>query len=200
VAAVVVAVPASRAAVARLLGVGGVGIVTVDDLPEAAGPYDLGEPLDVADAVATAPGPLVPGGTGPPDAAYGGVPDGAVSVVWRSSDALPPIGDAPAGGAGLVVTAWRTRGDVPSTTKFVGPGTDVEATAVAGRPATWISGEPHALGAADPSDPLAPGGELRVAGNTLLWSDGGVTYRLESGLDRDAARALAAHLVTDDPG
>jgi hypothetical protein len=34
----------------------------------------------------------------------------------------------------------------------------------------------------------------RIVGDTLLWARGGVTYRLESGLDRAAAIALAETL------
>jgi hypothetical protein len=34
----------------------------------------------------------------------------------------------------------------------------------------------------------------RLAGNTLIWTDGDVTYRLESALDRDEAIDLASTL------
>ena len=35
----------------------------------------------------------------------------------------------------------------------------------------------------------------RLAANTLLWERDGVTYRLESALDRDAALAIARQLT-----
>jgi hypothetical protein len=37
---------------------------------------------------------------------------------------------------------------------------------------------------------------LRLAGNTLIWTMGPFTYRLESALDRDAAIAVASSLGT----
>ncbi len=192
-ALVVVAVPGSRAALARWLGIGSVRIVTTDDpVPDLSGPYDLGEPVTVDAATARAPGPLVPDGLGPPAAAFVGAPTGAVTVVWPATDELPPIGTGP-GAAGLVVTALPEAISEPLLTKVGSAGTVVEATTVDGRPAYWVAGALHVVRADE-----AEGGDVpdtvRLAGNTLLWADGDITYRLESGLDRDAAVAVAERI------
>jgi hypothetical protein len=194
VAVLVVAVPGSRAALARWLGIGAVRIVTSDDpVPVLAGPYDLGDPIAVEDAIERAPAPVVPDGVGPPDAAYAGAPTGAVTVVWRASGDLPPIG-AGAGDVGLVVTILPGTRPAPLT-KVAGAGTVLEAATVAGTPGWWLSGAPHVLWIdGDPGG--ADGGAddaraLRLAGNTLLWADGDLTYRLESALGREAAVELA---------
>jgi hypothetical protein len=196
--AVAVAVPGSRAALARLLGIGGVAIVRVDEAPDApAAPYDLGAEIDVADLAARAPAPVVPDGLGPPDAAFAGEPAGAVSAVWRPAPDLPPVGDDPAG-PGLIVTAIPGPVDAPVMTKEVGPGSDVRSTTVGGNAAYWISGAPHAVGIVAGTGG-AGGEEVRLAGNTLLWTDAGVTYRLESDLALDAAVALAERLPQPHP-
>ena len=57
----------------------------------------------------------------------------------------------------------------------------------------WISGAPHELIFVDEAgQPVFD--TRRIVGNTLLWARDGVTYRLESGLDRAAAIALAGTL------
>jgi hypothetical protein len=63
---------------------------------------------------------------------------------------------------------------------------------VGGRPGFWVSGA-HQVGVLDRSGAFATD-TVRLAGDTLLWQDGEVTYRLESGLDRDDAVAAAASL------
>ncbi len=63
-------------------------------------------------------------------------------------------------------------------------GSSVRYTSVAGQPAIWISGAPHAL--------VLPIGGSRLAGNTLLWQHGPLTLRLEADLDLTHARAIAA--------
>ena len=61
---------------------------------------------------------------------------------------------------------------------------------VDGRSGYWIADWPHSVVVDPPAN--KPGGmTARLAGNTLLWTVGDVTYRLESALDRDAAIALA---------
>jgi hypothetical protein len=193
---VAVAIPGSRAALARLLGIGAVRIVTSADAPPPLdAPYDLGEAIDVEQAVARAPAPLVPAGLGPPDAAFVGRPDGAATVVWRTGPALPPI-DGSDGATGLIVTAIPGPIDVPLVTKEVGPSGEVVSTTVSGRPARWISGPPHVVRNEDGGDGSDP---MRLAGNTLLWTDGVVTYRLESALELDAAVALAERLPRGAP-
>jgi len=198
-AVVVVAVPGSRAAVARLFGLGGVRIVTTDEPPAGvAGPYDLGEPMDVEEAIEAAPGPIVPDGLGRPAAAFAGAPTGAVTVVWPASGELPPIVPGETDGAGLLVTALPGTVGNSLVTKEIGPGTRVEPVTVAGHRGYWISGAPHVVGVTEPSGAGGPE-DVRLAGNTLLWIDGDVTYRLESALGQDGAVAWAERIGAGAP-
>jgi hypothetical protein len=56
-----------------------------------------------------------------------------------------------------------------------------------------VADDPHRLVVTDP-DGLIVTDATRLAGNTLLWTDGDVTYRLESSLDREQAVDLASDM------
>jgi hypothetical protein len=77
--------------------------------------------------------------------------------------------------------------------KHLGPGTTLETVTVGDVPGYWIAGGPHELLYLDPDGEPRPD-TTRLAANTLLWAEDGVTFRLESPLDRAAAVALAEHL------
>jgi hypothetical protein len=188
--ALVVALPGPRAALARLLGIGGVEISPVERIPEGlSSALDLGTPLPTDDALVRFAGTV---GTdpdlGPPDAAFAGRPAGGVSLVWDAGPGLPSIEGTD---AGLVLTAFPSAGS-PAVDKLLATGTDAHPVTVRGRPGYWITGAPHVIVY------LGPDGEdlsARLAGNTLLWSDGHTTYRLESALGRDEALRHARLLV-----
>jgi hypothetical protein len=55
----------------------------------------------------------------------------------------------------------------------------------------WLEGAPHQFFYRDPDGSVRPD-TLRLAGNTLLWEQGGVTLRLEADLTRDQALRLAS--------
>jgi hypothetical protein len=188
--ALVVALPGPRAAVARLLGIGGVEIGPVERIPEGlSSALDLGAPLHTGDALVRLGDAIrTDPDLGPPDAAFAGRPAGGVSLVWAAGPGLPAIGGTD---AGLVLTAFPSAGG-PSVDKLRTAGTDVHPVTVRGRPGYWITGAPHVVVY------LGPDGEdlsARLAGNTLLWSDGHTTYRLESALGRDEALRHAVSLV-----
>ena len=214
VLAVVLAAPGARQAVARLLGIGGVRVTVTGDPPGDLGrALELGDPLPVDEAVAAAGGAFarpLPSPPGDPALAFAGRPAGAVSLVWPAGEGLPaleesevglvltafPTGDAaPAGGAGDL----GDPGDagVPPVEKQAGPGTRVSAVQVGPHPGYWLSGAPHEVREGTPGDgdPPVAGTGARLAGNTLIWADGGTTYRLESALDRATAIALAEALT-----
>jgi hypothetical protein len=81
--------------------------------------------------------------------------------------------------------------------KRILPGTTVEQTTIRSSPAFWISGVPHAFVYLD-ADGKAQLDTTRLAANTLLWEDDGITYRLESALERADAIALAESLESLD--
>jgi hypothetical protein len=189
-----VAVPGSRAALARLLGVGAVRVTTSEVDPESlASTLDLGTPLPVGDALDLAgdafPDPPVPG-LGDPALAFRDGRAGVVTLVWPAGGDLPdvagPGSDRPTG-AGLIVTAIPNPDGGPLVEKTVGEDTTMTAVSVAGGRAYWITGGPHAVDTGD--------GPARRAGDTLVWDDRGHTYRMESALGLDASLALAEEIV-----
>jgi hypothetical protein len=74
-------------------------------------------------------------------------------------------------------------------TKLAGGATAVEWLTIASNvPGLWIHGGRHVF--------LAPALPPRYAGNTLLWQEGSLTFRLEGrSLTRGRAVALAATLL-----
>ena len=187
IVAVVVALPGPRAALGRLLGIGGVEITTGAAIdPDLSHGFDLGRPVQVEDAVAAFPGTPVPA-LGRPAQAYSGRPGGATSLVWPASDRLPAIGDT---GAGLILTAFPTS-EAPEIRKRVDNRGAIASQSVAGRPGAWVSGAHEMAFTTPDGDPAG----TRIAGNTLVWTDGHTTYRLESSLSRSAAVDLAARLM-----
>jgi hypothetical protein len=189
-ALMVTALPGPRAALARLLGIGGVEITTGATLdPGLSSTFDLGRPVPGEAAVFTFPGAAdeLVDEVGPPAQAYVGRPEGGISLVWPASDRLPAIGDS---GAGLLLTAFPTSG-TPEIRKRVGMEGAITSVTVAGREGAWVEG-PHEMAFTTPDGDAT---SARIAGNTLVWTDGHTTYRLESELDRETAIDLAARLM-----
>jgi hypothetical protein len=195
VAATLVA-PGPRGAVARWLGIGQVTVTYVGEIPERAGrEYDLGRPVDLDDAAAAADRDgwrlAAPAGVGAPHQAFAGRPAGSVTLAWAPSAELPEIGGS---GLGLVLTAMPGTTDAGGMSKQVARGTSVELTRVGDHPAYWISGAPHEVVVTGP-DGTVVRETSRLAGNALVWTEDGLTYRLESALARDEAVELGSNLV-----
>lgn len=192
-----VAVPGSRHAMARWLGIGEVTVTYGGDIPGAAGrTYDLGSPvtLDRAAAMAQRAGWTlqVPAAAGVPARAYVDRPAGSVTLVWAPSADLPQIEGS---GLGLVLTAIPGTTDAGGMSKLATAGTTVELVRVGDSPAYWIAGDLHEVALTDPDGTIVTHSS-RLAGDTLLWSEGDVTYRLESSLAREDAVGLAEDLAT----
>lgn len=193
--AVVLAAPGSRHAVARWLGIGSVTVTYTGEVPAAAGrTYALGTPVPLAEAVERAETTgwrlAAPSAAGEPARAFVGRPAGGVNLVWAPSDELPEIGDS---GIGLLLTAMAGTTDAGGMSKQATRGTTVQLVRVGDNPAYWIAGELHEVVITDAAgDPVRD--SSRLAGNTLLWTEGDVTYRLESALGRDEAVDLASTL------
>jgi hypothetical protein len=182
----------SRQAVARWLGIGSVALTYRDEVPAGAGRrFDLGTPVPLEVAAEIAPRPLrAPAGVGAPAQAFVGRPAGSVTLVWAPSAALPEVDRS---GIGLLLSALPGSTDAGQVSKQIGPGTSVELVRMADAPAYWIAGARHAVLVIGPDgQPVTD--TTRLAGNTLIWTDGAITYRLESALGRDDAVELAASL------
>ena len=165
------------------LGIGAVRIERVQRLPDVGPGRDLGlGRRSTAAAARRTTGLPVPSirALGAPDAVYADRPVAArssasVSVVYRARRGLP----AATRGIGALLTVLPG-GDPAVVKKLAEAGTTVEFVDVGGALGAFVSGEPHVV-----SPPN------RLAGNTLLWVRGGLTYRLETALGRDAAVRLA---------
>ena len=179
IAAALAASPGVRARVAEWLGIGAVRIERVERLPDVGPAADLGlgtrTTLAAARRAARVPVPTV-GALGAPDAVYIDRAPGAggVSLVFVARRGLPRS----TGGIGALLSVLPD-GDVQLIKKLLGAGTLVTSVDVDGAPGVFIAGE-HVV--------VPP---QRLAGNTLLWVRGGVTYRLESALGREASLRLA---------
>ena len=165
--------------------------------PEAvAASLNLGRRIDAAEArtVLVQLHILDGASIGAPDAIYQGrQPIGLITMVWRTSGALPDIGVAP--GVGLVLQQYASAIDPGYLQKVVGGSARLALTTVGGERAYWIEGV-HSLQYVVDATAASPAPDsVRWTTNALVWAKGGVTYRLESNLTRSQAEALAAQLA-----
>ncbi len=154
----------------------------------------LGRAVTIAEArVATGwplPLPTDPS-LGPPDAIYlDTVRADQVAFVWAAHPTLPASLEP---GVGLILMSFDGRFEETFLTKVIGPGTSLERVRVGSHPAFWIEGDPHAFFYRNDRDGILVD-ERRWVGDALIWSDGTITYRIESALGRDASIALAESL------
>lgn len=207
--------PSARTAVAERLGLRGVKITYVPTAPAptpasptgAPVPVEvhlgLGEPLTLAEAPARVPYrvllPSLPD-LGPPDQVFVTqvVPGGQVALVYRPRPGIPDTTEAgvrprpglPGTGVGILLTQFRGDFAPEFLGKGIGPGTRLEQVTVNGAPGYWIEGQPHALFYRDANGEIHDD-RVRLAGNTLLWEQDGLTLRLESALTREEALRIA---------
>jgi hypothetical protein len=191
----ILAVPAARDTVASLLGLGGVQIRQVPELPPVSGPADLrlhlGQQVTLDQARASESFPIaLPADLGDPDEVFLSerYPGGVVTLLWDARPGLPAASATP---AGLVLTEFR--GSINSRTmvaKLLDRGATIESVTVAGQPAFWIGGRPHEVVLVDEHGEYVLE-TLRLEGDVLLWVHDGVTLRIESALSRDEAIRVA---------
>jgi hypothetical protein len=198
-AAVLVASPGTREAVARRLGLRGVGVQiggppppTATTTPGARLDLGLGPQTTLEDArrqvdwtvlVPTAPGfqrpdtvfvnPTVPAG-------------GRVDLVYRARPGLPASQFTD---AGLLITEFQGQ-PTPEFLKKVAVAGLVEEVTVGGEPGYWFSGEPHFFTYVDAAGQFREE-RTRLAGNTLIWQRGDLTLRLEGQLPKEEAIRIA---------
>jgi hypothetical protein len=184
------AVPPARTAILDWLGIGGVRIVRVDELPALAaepGLEILGDPVSIEEAAARAGFPFArPPRDERPPAEIRVAPGSRVSYVWRDGNRVR-----------LLITQFPgSAGDPGLLKKLLGESTRVETFELDFDRAVWLEGGPHVVYF------LAPDGTVRddrgwLAGNTLLVDHDGVTLRLEGALDRDDAVDLVRAMRPD---
>jgi hypothetical protein len=198
-AAVLVASPGTREAVARRLGLRGIGVElggppppTVTTTPGGRLELGLGDRVTLEEARRRVDWPvLVPAvaGLGQPDAVYvnEAVPSGGrVDLVYRARPGLPA---SPFTDVGLLITEFQGR-PTPEFLKKVTAMGVVEQVTVGGEPGYWFSGEPHFFTYQDAAGTLREE-QTRLAGNTLIWQRGDLTLRLEGELPKDEAIRIA---------
>jgi hypothetical protein len=200
----VLASPAARNAIADRLGLGGIRIYRLPAAPTVpVTPATTASPGELLGAgfVTGTPVPLeearrrvaftvaFPPPAGEPDAVYvdSSMPGGQVTMLWRAREGLP---ETTIPGAGLLLQQFNGLSSEGFYGKGVGPGTTIASVVIDGRPGFWIAGEPHVLFFED-ANGIRQEHPLRLAGNTLIWVRGTVTFRLESGLSKRAAERLA---------
>jgi len=190
---VLLAWPAPRHAVADWLGIGAVRVVRTGDIPAGTGSVlRLGREVSLEEASDRAPFTILgPATMEAPSAIYMGEPSAdSVTLLWGEGPDVP--GDASTG-VGVLLTEMPGSTNRELIEKRLGPGTTFETTTVGEAPAYWIAGGQHELLYVDPYGRTRPD-TTRLAANTLLWEQDGVTFRLESRLSRDAAIELAGDL------
>jgi len=169
----VLAVPPARTAILDWLGLRGVSIVRVDELPPtpATERLDLGRHVTLEEARSTAPWLLVPDDK--PDSVYIG--RGTISLLWGTPDRVR-----------LLLTEFRGEAFIE---KLIEPDARVERVSVDGKPGAWLE-QPHVVIFKDLRGRIREN-TGRLAGKTLLWQHGEVTLRLEGELSKEEALRIA---------
>lgn len=174
------AVPSTREAILRVLGLRGVRIERVPRLPPlpagAGARLGLGTQIPLARArhAASFSALLPPKST----AAYLGhdVPDGRISLL-----------------IGRVLIIEFRGATTPYIVKVVGPGTTVKSVRVNGGPGVYLSGAPHEVLFQAQTGQFQTD-RVRLAGNVLMWQQGPVTVRIEGTRTLGQALAIARSL------
>ena len=147
------------------------------------------------DEAATATGRPIPVPTdarfGAPDAVYLQMaPARQVTLIWVPSADLPADLDP---SIGAILQSFEGEIEEPFIDKVISAGTVVAPVTVDGHDGYWIGGDAHWLMYRTADDEVIED-MRRWVGDALIWSDGEVTYRLETGLGRDATIAIAEDL------
>jgi hypothetical protein len=178
-------IPNARSAVLRFLHIGGDEIEFVDDLPDVPAQPDLGlilgQRVSLAEARSRAGFPLRELEEAP-DGVYLGEHD----TVWFLYGTEERVGL-------LVAQTPDLRFDGSFLKKLATTGTHVEHVSVRGWPGAFLSGEPHIVYLVG-DDGLVVQESARLAQDVLVWSEAGVTYRLEGDFSLGEALRLARGL------
>ena len=202
-ATVLVLSPTTREAVADLLGLRGIKIQlggpptsatsspATTELGGLGGQLGLGHRTTLGQARASVKFPVrVPTAAGfaHPDAVYvdpDQPADGRVDLIYRARPGLPA---SPYTEAGLLITQFRVNVD-EGFMKKLSQGGEVQFLSVDGAPGYWLP-QPHGLAYTDRYGSFQDE-RSRLAGSTLIWQRGDVTFRLEGRVSREQALRIA---------
>ena len=198
---VVLATPGARAAATEVLHAWGIDIFRGPPIATpavtAAPRAGLGDLTTLADARLRADFTLrVPTDPrlGTPDEVYRGLADATgshqrITLVYAQRSGIP-LSHEP--GVSALVVEFRGRPDEQLIGgKGAGPDTKIESLTVNGGRGLWLEGAPHLFFYRDPAGTISTE-TLRLAGNTLIWEQDGVTFRLEAQVSREDALRIAA--------
>jgi hypothetical protein len=163
------------------------GVTPSASLPPVE-PDALGDPVPAGEAFALAGfEPSLPSGPAPDeayvvDSLFG---DPGLLLAWRPSATYPAL---PGTDWGLVLMAFQ--GDEETVVKTVQAFEDVHEASVNGASASWIP-VPHVL----QIETERGSRTFSVRGNVLIWEVDGITYRLETSLDRASALEIARSIA-----
>lgn len=179
IVAIMLIVPASRQAIASLLGLGGTSITVVEELPEAASTgRPSGNTVSLDDAAVLAGFPILFPEDDPDEVLVDlGGPTPIVTLLFDDR---------------LVITEFARPLQVEVFEKSVPATSPVESITIGEGDGYWIAGE-HVLTYLDdvgmPRE-IPP----RLVANTLLFEQGGITVRIETAGSLEEARAVAETL------
>ena len=131
-----------------------------------------------------------PAALGDPSALYVETTPVRVTIVYASVKGIPA---SPQAGVSAIVVEFKGTLETQFMAKAIGPGTFLDAVPLGSGVAYYLSGQPHQFFFRDPAGNVQPE-TLRLAGNTLLWEEGGVTYRLEAQVSQQEAVRIASTL------
>ncbi|MEO8638344.1 MAG: hypothetical protein ABI458_00355 [Chloroflexota bacterium] len=165
------------------LGLGGLRLIfgpAPSPLPSVVIGPGLGQPTTLAEAQETVTFSLrVPrlSGLGDPDLIYLAEPPagGAVTLLYRERDGFPAD---PATNIGLIVTQFGADIAPESFEKLIDSGVRVTPAKVGGVAAWWVAGGEHFFFYRDAQGRVVDS-TLRLASDTLIWEERGVTHRVE---------------------
>jgi hypothetical protein len=164
------------------IGLRGLGITFVDELPAAPEELQLGDRVTLSEAQARVPYRIAL-----PHRELG---EPEVFVDTLASVEQVNLAYRRDGDVELLLTQFVARPDTELATKLVAPGTSVEELTVAGGRGLWIEGEPHVLLYRDASGATLED-RVRLVGNVLLWQKGELTLRLEGVVSKAEALRIA---------
>lgn len=195
VGATLAAIPGARSTLAHWFGIPGVVVNTVPSPPSVP----LGSGLNLGNRTTESSArQQLDFAIKQPQLAELGVPDAIylrtssagkqVSLLYRPRPGYPGVTHT---GVGLLISEFRGTTS-PFMGKLIYSGSNVKEVTVNGQPGYWIQGE-HAFFYEGPNGEFEQD-TLRLSANALLWSQNGVTYRIEGNIDESKAMAVASSM------